>query len=53
MAGEDIAEEIYHYAQKAIQKSNKREFQDFPDISNYINISPKIIKLYQYFIKNH
>ena len=31
MAGEEIAEEIYGYAQKAIEKSNKREFQDFPE----------------------
>ena len=31
MDGEEIAEEIYEYAQRAISKSNKREFQDFPE----------------------
>ena len=31
MDGESIAEEIYGYAQRAITKSNNREFQDFPE----------------------
>tara|TARA_R110001599_G_scaffold3153_9_gene17754 strand:+ start:4573 stop:6459 length:1887 start_codon:yes stop_codon:yes gene_type:complete len=31
MDGESIAEEIYGYAQKAITKSNAKEFQDFPE----------------------
>jgi len=31
MDGETIAEEIYGYAQRAIKKSNDREFQDFPE----------------------
>ena len=31
MTGEEIAEEIYFYAQQAIERSNKREFQEFPE----------------------
>jgi len=31
MDGESIAEEIYGYAQRAITKSNAKEFQDFPE----------------------
>ena len=31
MDGESIAEEIYGYAQKAIKRSNNREFQEFPE----------------------
>jgi|TARA_R110001592_G_scaffold6586_1_gene35488 hypothetical protein len=31
MDGESIAEEIYGYAQRAITKSNNREFHDFPE----------------------
>ena len=31
MSGEEIAEEIYHYAQSCIDKSNKHEFQEFPE----------------------
>ena len=31
MDGETIAEEIYGYAQRAINKSNNREFHDFPE----------------------
>ena len=31
MEGEEIAEEIYGYAQEAIKRSNNREFQEFPE----------------------
>jgi len=31
MDGESIAEEIYGYAQRAIQRSNAKEFHDFPE----------------------
>ena len=31
MDGESIAEEIHGYAQKAINRSNNREFQEFPE----------------------
>jgi len=31
MTGEEIAEEIYFYAQKTIEKANNREFQEFPE----------------------
>ena len=31
MGGEEIAEEIYGYAQTSINKSNNKEFQDFPE----------------------
>ena len=31
MSGEEIAEEIYHYAQSCIDKSSKHEFQEFPE----------------------
>ena len=31
MDGETIAEEIYGYAQRAINKANAKEFQDFPE----------------------